>query len=34
MKITVQGVNFNALDSLEEYVEKKVSKLTTFYDQL
>ncbi len=34
MKISVQGVNFNALASLEEHVEKKVSKLETFYDHI
>jgi putative sigma-54 modulation protein len=34
MKISVQGVNFNALHSLEEYVETKVGKLETFYDHI
>lgn len=34
MKIKTQAVNFNAQDSLLEYLEKKTNKLELFYDKI
>lgn len=34
MTINLQTVNFNAKDGLEEYVEKKLSKLNQYYDKI
>jgi len=34
MTINLQTVNFNAKDGLEEYVEKKLSKLDQYYDKI
>lgn len=34
MTINVQIVNFNAKEGLEEYVEKKLSKMEQFYDKI
>ncbi len=34
MTINLQTVNFNAKDGLEEYVERKLSKLEQYYDKI
>lgn len=34
MKINIQSVGFSANESLLEYVEGKIGKLDTFYDQI
>ena len=34
MKITVQSIRFNADKKLLEFIQKKVDKLDTFYDQI
>lgn len=34
MTINLQTVNFNAKPGLDEYVEKKLSKLEQFYDKI
>lgn len=34
MTINLQTVNFNAKPGLEEYVEKKLSKLDQYYDKI
>ncbi|MGI9526606.1 MAG: ribosome hibernation-promoting factor, HPF/YfiA family [Weeksellaceae bacterium] len=34
MKVITQSVNFSANDSLLNYVEEKLNKLDTFYDQI
>ncbi len=33
MKITVQSIRFNADKKLLDFIQKKVNKLITFYDQ-
>ncbi|MGB6084580.1 ribosome hibernation-promoting factor, HPF/YfiA family [Moheibacter sp.] len=34
MTINLQTVNFNAKEGLEEYVERKLSKLEQYYDKI
>ena len=34
MKITVQSIHFNADKGLLEFIQKKVDKLETFYDNI
>lgn len=34
MEIRIQAIHFDASDRLEAFVEKKVSKLAQFYDQI
>ncbi|HLV23952.1 MAG TPA: ribosome-associated translation inhibitor RaiA [Moheibacter sp.] len=34
MTINLQTVNFNAKDGLEQYVERKLSKLEQYYDKI
>jgi putative sigma-54 modulation protein len=34
MKITVNAVHFNADNSLVDFIQKKLSKLETFYDKI
>lgn len=34
MKITIRGKNFEVTDSLRDYAEKKLSKLTRYLDQI
>ncbi|MDR1876561.1 MAG: ribosome-associated translation inhibitor RaiA [Flavobacteriaceae bacterium] len=34
MKIKAQAVNFNAQDTLLEFLDKKLSKLNQFYDKI
>ena len=34
MKLRIQSVNFDATEKLEQYVNKKVSKLEKFFDEI
>ena len=34
MKIQIQALHFNADDSLKEFINKKLSKLDTYYDRI
>ena len=34
MKLRIQSINFNATSQLEAYINKKVSKLEKFFEQL
>lgn len=34
MQITIQSIHFDADSSLKDYIEKKVSKLSTFNDRI
>ncbi|MBS1549442.1 MAG: ribosome-associated translation inhibitor RaiA [Bacteroidetes bacterium] len=34
MKITVQSIGLTPHEPLEDYIEKKLSKLSTFYDRI
>jgi putative sigma-54 modulation protein len=34
MKVQIQSIHFDADKKLIDYIEKKVSKLTTFYDRI
>ncbi len=34
MKVNMQAVNFNAQDSLKEYLDRKMNKLDNYYDKI
>lgn len=34
MKLRVQAINFDATEKLEQYIEKKASKLEKFFDEI
>ncbi len=34
MKVYMQAVNFNAQDSLKDYLDKKMDKLDNYYDKI